>query len=56
MSIPGPAGFFLFLTNRLLAMALAAIAECGFVVVAGETLSIAAVVGNGNQPLFPGLK
>ena len=52
MSIPGPAVF----QERLLAMALAAIAECGFVVVAGETLSIAAVVGNGNEPLFLSLK
>jgi hypothetical protein len=28
----------------------------GFAVVTGEALSIAAVVGNGNQPLFLGLK
>jgi hypothetical protein len=37
-------------------MALAAIAERSFVVVASEALSIAAVVGNGNHPLFLRLK
>ena len=37
-------------------MALAAIAEGGLVVVAGEAFSLAAVVGDGNHPLFLRLK
>jgi hypothetical protein len=37
-------------------MALVTSCKSDFAVVAGETLSIAAVVGNGKQPLFLGLK
>jgi hypothetical protein len=37
-------------------MALVTSCKSDFAVVAGETLSIAAVVGNGKHPLFLGLK
>lgn len=44
------------LLSCLLSMAPAAIGECNLVIVTGKALSIAAVVGHGNQPLFLGLK
>jgi hypothetical protein len=37
-------------------VALVTSVKSDFAVVTGEALSVAAVVGNGNQPLLPGLK
>jgi hypothetical protein len=42
--------------SSLLSMASAAVGECDLVIVAGETFSIGAVVGGGDQSLLLGLK